>query len=643
MTAKDEQNKRIAILENILLRLHNGASQADVQADFNAHFTDVSAMEIAMMEHQLMYGDSEVTFEDVLKLCNVHAELFKDSIEDKVSDEIDKPGHPVRVFKEENMALRAALMRINNILNALSRMDTADVEDGILRGLTRQYELIGEFDKHYQRKEKLFFPLMERYGHDAPPKVMWAKDDEIRGLFKCAKQSMADYPNTPIATVQQHFTAFQEEFEGMIFKEESILLNILIETLSLEDWYQIAKESDAYGYAILPGVEIWEPEQFELTEEKTIDSTSFTTKNEKITVNQLETQKLTLSEGALTLIWENSKPEMQPSQRLNRDVAFPIGDGLLSINQIDMLLEYNLADLTFFSLDKKMVYFNHQSRSQTRFRTKKQLGLSMSQIYPKEMWQQLAEPIESLLKGQEEKVSYWFKREQEFLNMGYQIIYNLQHQPLGILEVVLDTQPYLDIDIPVSRQLLAISEFDAIEPQRIQFIKDDVSSEILQQVNLGGSTYTLTRQLGETNELAMSDINYRYPLQNGGITVAEIQGILNALPFELTFVDNKNIFQYFNTRGPYDEMIFKRTPIQIGRSLELCHPAQIWPMIEQLFQSFKAQTRHYQTMWYPQGDKWVYVHYQATYDQDNNYLGVIESVFDIQPYRDEATQPKPLI
>ena len=37
----------------------------------------------------------------------------------------------------------------------------------------------------------------------------------------------------------------------MIFKEKAILLMILLETSTQDDWLSIAEESDAYGYAII--------------------------------------------------------------------------------------------------------------------------------------------------------------------------------------------------------------------------------------------------------------------------------------------------------------------------------------------------------------------------------------------------------
>lgn len=45
----------------------------------------------------------------------------------------------------------------------------------------------------------------------------------------------------------------------------------------------------------------------------------------------------------------------------------------------------------------------------------------------------------------------------------------------------------------------------------------------------------------------------------------------NHLPMEITFVNKDNLFQYYNDFAPTEEMIFKRTPSQVGRQVELCH------------------------------------------------------------------------
>ena len=104
----DMENNRIQILKEILLDLHHGASPESVQERFNQHFKGVSALEISMMEHELMVSEEGVTFEDVMSLCNVHANLFKGAIADVEVADADQEGHPVYVFKQENLALRSA-------------------------------------------------------------------------------------------------------------------------------------------------------------------------------------------------------------------------------------------------------------------------------------------------------------------------------------------------------------------------------------------------------------------------------------------------------------------------------------------------------------------------------------------------------
>lgn len=232
-------DERIHVLRDILLELHNGASPESVQERFDATFAGVSAIEISLMEHELMNSDSGVTFEDVMELCDVHANLFKNAIKGVEVSDTEHPGHPVRVFKEENLALRAALIRIRRLLDTYESMEDEEMLAEMRKGLVRQMGLVGQFDIHYQRKEELFFPIMERYGHDSPPKVMWGVDDQIRELFQTALTIAKSLPEVSISSVKEAFEAFATEFESMIFKEESILLMILLESFTQDDWLQI--------------------------------------------------------------------------------------------------------------------------------------------------------------------------------------------------------------------------------------------------------------------------------------------------------------------------------------------------------------------------------------------------------------------
>ena len=328
------ENNRIQILKEILLDLHHGVSPESVQERFNQHLKGVSALEISMMEHELMASEDGVTFEDVMSLCNVHANLFKGAIADVEVAYADQEGHPVYVFKQENLALRSAILRIRRIIENISKPENKPFKSDLLNGLKHQMTLLGQFHNHYTRKEKLFFPIMERYGHDSPPKVMWGVDDDIRKLFRDAESKLQELSNSDadIEEFSKAFETFLEEFEAMIFKEEAILLMILLETFTQDNWLSIAEESDAYGYAII--------------------KKQSRTRTEENTEN---TRIIDTPEGQFTITF-TSKPKNESVA--NRETTQPFGNGYLSVEQANLILNHLPLEITFVNKDDVFQYYN---------------------------------------------------------------------------------------------------------------------------------------------------------------------------------------------------------------------------------------------------------------------------------------------
>ena len=90
---------------------------------------------------------------------------------------------------------------------------------------------------------------MEKYGLAAPPKVMWNVDDEIREELKNIKESIQSKPNNSSELISKIENALVK-IEEMIFKEENIMLPMLLEQLTQEEWKAIADEGDEFGYLI---------------------------------------------------------------------------------------------------------------------------------------------------------------------------------------------------------------------------------------------------------------------------------------------------------------------------------------------------------------------------------------------------------
>src|SRR5699024_1506564 len=178
-------------LQDILLRLHHGASPEEVQADFHRYFQDVDTVDILLIAHECINRDAGLTLRDMEKLLSVYSSLYGRSMLDIHASEAHQPGHPVQIFQAENQAFHAALYSIQDLFQTLEDNHKRWVRDE--RTVEELKELIfrlGQFVNHYDRKEKLFFPILERHGYFMLTRTMWANDDRIRNLYKGIKSML---------------------------------------------------------------------------------------------------------------------------------------------------------------------------------------------------------------------------------------------------------------------------------------------------------------------------------------------------------------------------------------------------------------------------------------------------------------------
>lgn len=446
------EKNRIQILKEILLDLHHGASPESVQERFNQHFRGVSALEISMMEHELMSSEDGVTFEDVMSLCNVHANLFKGAIADVEVADADQEGHPVYVFKQENLALRSAILRIRRILENISKPENEDFKSDLVNGLKHQMSLLGQFHNHYTRKEKLFFPIMERYGHDSPPKVMWGVDDDIRKLFRAAEAKLKELPDADLEEFSKSFEAFSEEFEAMIFKEEAILLMILLETFTQDDWLSIAEESDAYGYAIIKPTAVWQPKRERFEEDNT--ETSQEQSGLSTDAHTGNTRIIETPEGQFTISFT---PKPKTETVVDRETTQPFGNGYLSVEQANLILNHLPLEITFVNKDDIFQYYNDNvpANEMVFKRTPSQIGRNVELCHPPKVLDKVKKIFELLRSGERDQVPMWFKSERlgKFVYVTYAAVRDDQGDFQGVLEYVQDIQPFFELKSDLKRDI----------------------------------------------------------------------------------------------------------------------------------------------------------------------------------------------
>ena len=477
------RDQRIQVLKDILLRLHHGASPDSVEADFQAHFSDVSPIEVSLMEHELMNGDHGVGFEDVMKLCTVHAKVMAAGVQGKEVPDSQQEGHPVWIFKQENLALQAGLHRIQRLLDALESAESQgqDLDPGLLRGLTRQYQLLDQFQRHYRRKEELFFPIMESYGHDAPPKVMWGVDDQIRDLFGLAKEALKGLVDqagdASVAQVLATYQAFVQEFKDMIFKEEAILIPLLLSLFSEDDWLAIAKDSPEFGYAIIQPDKEWVPSRVKFGEqgengelagagrgaEAQKEGPAGASADAPASAGQPGPTAKPVENSATDSVSDSaSNPATSPTAKPATNSAadsttspapkpeadLPFGGGYLSLKEANLILNHLPFEITFIDKNDLFKYFNNSIAIENKLfpRVPSAIGRHVKMCHPPRSLDMVMTLIDDLKHKRRTSESMWFHRSDgRFAYVTYIGVFDDQDQYMGVLEYVHDIAPLLDL------------------------------------------------------------------------------------------------------------------------------------------------------------------------------------------------------
>ena len=129
-------------------------------------------------------------------------------------------------------------------------------------------------------------------------------------------------------------------------------------------------------------------------------------------------------------------------------------------------------------------------------------------------------------------------------------------------------------------------------------------------------------------------------LDNGLLTVNQLNMFLKAMPFELTYSDDNNQFLYYNaSHQDPDTMLAKRVPSQVGNRLSTVHnslPANRMKNVEWVVGTLRNGNQEYVRTIVPGSPESVINthNYQAMYYPDGSFAGINEIVFNFKPWLD---------
>lgn len=409
----DNRAHRIREMKRIIRGLHDGEDIAAVRERFKAIVRHADAGEVAAMEQELLAEGLPV--QELMKTCDLHSEVVSDLLVERPHAEI-QPGHPVDVFRRENLALADQAEALRLALASVVDRDDEDlvVTDQELVPARRAFNALMDVEKHYARKENLLFPILERYGITGPSTVMWGKDDEVRQLLRDLGEALhvegatvAEWRIVLEAVVEPALAALVE----MIRKEEKILLPLSLQTLNEAEWGEIWSQSPEIGWCLVDPDGAYAPP--EPVGPAIPSQVSEAAEREGIALHTSVATR-TSQGGAL---------------------VFPTGS--LDLAQLKGIFSVLPVDLTFVDADDRVRFFT-EGADRVFVRPKAIIGRRVEHCHPPSSVHVVEQILSDFRSGRQDVAEFWIEHHERFVHIRYFAVRDEDGGYQGTLEVTQD-------------------------------------------------------------------------------------------------------------------------------------------------------------------------------------------------------------
>jgi len=396
----NNSESRKQILKGLLLKIHQGIDPEAVKAELVEVLKQVPYGEVVEVEQQLI--EEGLPPEEIQKFCDVHSLVLEGNIDHSGAASIP-PGHPVDTFIQENKELLKAADLASELLDQLKKIPENERPSDLVNKLLSSFNSLLDVDKHYQRKEYLLFPFLEKSGITGPPTVMWGKHDEIRNLIKGCIEVLRTAELTAGEILSANDLLFNPALHGiedMITKEEEILFPMSLDHLTDQNWWEIYQQTLSIGFCLYdPQVE-WKPSGLDLyTDEE----------------SQVQGNSIQLPSG-----------------------SFTAGEILAILNTLPV-------DMTFVDKNDKVKYFS-QGKLRIFTRSRSIINRDVRLCHPPASVHIVEKIIEDFKSGSASHAPFWIQMQGKFIYIEYYALRDENGDYLGTLEVSQDLTEYRKLE-----------------------------------------------------------------------------------------------------------------------------------------------------------------------------------------------------
>ncbi|MFW9958000.1 MAG: DUF438 domain-containing protein [Candidatus Odinarchaeota archaeon] len=381
-----DMKERKAKLKHAVEKLHKGASVSDVKEEFKDILKDASPLEISKIEEELI--EEGIPREKIQSLCDVHLELFKDSLQEPSPDLPET--HPIYILMQEHKIILNAAIRLAELAQVCAEDAAQMPSPEIISGIMKSIETLRESANHYQREENVLFPMLEAHGIVQPPAIMWSEHDTVRSIEKTLFGVFETEPKLDSHTIKQlrsSALSLSETLSSHFFKENNILFQTSLKLFSKEEWQKARADFDDIGYGI------FKPKGMKV---KTVDS--------------------------------------QPLEYNEKKGLIRFESGAMTREVLEAVLNTLPVDITFVDEKDQVRYFS-QSSERIFVRSKSVIGREVRNCHPQKSVEKVEQILNDFRAGTRDKAEFWIRMGEALIYIRYFPVRDSEGKYLGCLEV----------------------------------------------------------------------------------------------------------------------------------------------------------------------------------------------------------------
>ncbi|MGQ4834154.1 MAG: DUF438 domain-containing protein [Candidatus Asgardarchaeia archaeon] len=409
-------------LKELLMKLHKGTPVDSLKKEFKDLLRSISPLEIPILEQELV--KEGVSPKEIVKMCDLHVELFRESVAGQEKFEDILPGHPIHTMLEENSQIIKDAELLNLYATSIANeKDTKKIEEYLenLRDLIKEFRQI---NNHYTREEMLLFPYLERMGITAVPTVLWTKHDEIRfelrQFWEFVRNIDFNDP-TQFERLKKEAADLSRKLVDMVFRENNILYPTLKALLPEGAWVAVRNQEDEIGYyKVEPGNE-WVsnaepilPYQFE---------------------GKIDAEKALSLPKEVQVILKTQKPE-EDKYQVVRDGDIPLDVGYLLPEEINIIMKNLPVDVTFIDKNDRVRYFSGKERVFNR--SPAIIGRPVQLCHPPKSVYMVNRILKAFKEGKRDYADFWIQMNGRFIYIKYIPLRDKDGNYIGTLEITQD-------------------------------------------------------------------------------------------------------------------------------------------------------------------------------------------------------------